>query len=201
MLTKEDIQKIIDECRVTAKQGLRNGTKALIPDIEIDFLAPPADFLGKQENPAIFINHHTYSFLGKHHTSWVVNQTIAVKERFLENSPVMVIGILAHETGHAFNVAAKIENSEANAYIFEIEVLLSWHKAKNPVLFGCSQSDLLDFFKSRLPYYRMGEKNSMYLESLVKTIEQNTIFNTSPIMSSAEDSEHETENQSICVVI
>lgn len=70
MLTKEDIQKIIDECRITANEGLRNGTKGLIPKLKVDFLSPPADFLGKQENPAIFVNHHTYSFLGKHHASW-----------------------------------------------------------------------------------------------------------------------------------
>lgn len=201
MLTKEDIQKIIDECRAAAKEGLRNGAKGLIPQLKIDFLAPPADFLGKQENPAIFVNRHTYSFLGKHHASWIMNQTIAVKERFLENSPVTVIGIIAHETGHAFNVAAKIENSEANAYIFEIEVLLLWHKAKNPVLFGCSKSDLLDFFKSRLPYYRMGIKTSMYLESLVEEIEQNTIFNPIPVMSSTEKNEQVTENLSTCVAI
>jgi hypothetical protein len=194
MLSKEDVQKIIDECRVAAKEGLRNGTKSIIPQLKIDFIAPPADFLGKQENPAIFVNRHTYSFLGKHHASWVVNQTIAVKERFLENAPVKVIGILAHETGHAFNVAAKIENSEANAYIFEIEVLLLWHKAKNPILFGCSTSDLLDFFKYRLPNYRMGIKASRYLESLVEEIEQNTIFNSTPAFSCAKQSEQETEN-------
>jgi hypothetical protein len=85
MFTKEDIKKIIDECREAAKEGFRNGTKGIIPHLKVDFLAPPADFLGKQENLAIFVNRHTYSFLGKHHASWIVNQTIAVKEHFLKN--------------------------------------------------------------------------------------------------------------------
>lgn len=113
----------------------------------------------------------------------------------------MVIGIIAHETGHAFNVAAKIENSEANAYIFEIEVLLLWHKAKNPALFGCSTSDLLDFFKSRLPYYRMGIKTSLYLGYLVEEIEHSTILSPINLMQSREINEQDTEDLSRCLAI
>ena len=176
MITKTDIQKLIDECRYTGSNGLGNGSRATIQELTVDFLAPPTDFLGIGSNPAIFVNHDTYSLLGKHHAEWEVNKTIAVKERFLEKKPIMVIGIIIHETGHAFNVAANITNSEGNAYIFEIEVISIWFKTNNPWLFNCSRADLQAFFESRLPYYNMETKHNPYLAELVSAIEQNKML-------------------------
>ncbi|WP_156812518.1 hypothetical protein [Legionella tunisiensis] len=118
MLAKEDILKIINECRKMGEIGLDNGIMALVPTLNVDFLLPPKDFLGVSNNPAIFVNHNTYRLLGKHHNVWKKNKTIAVKEDFLEKDPMMIIGIIVHEVGHAFNVAAGITNSESNAYLF-----------------------------------------------------------------------------------
>ena len=176
MLTKRDIQTLIDECRIIAENGLGNGTKATIKELELDFLTPPADFLGIDNNPAIFINLHTFKLLGKLHEKWLVNKTIAVKENFLQNNPIKVIGIIVHETGHAFNVAANIPNSEANAYIFEIEVLSRWFQMKHPLLFNLSYEDLHSFFLSRLHYYRMETKNNHYLQQLVLRIENHGVL-------------------------
>ncbi len=176
MLTKRDIQSLIDECRIVAESGLGNGTKATIKELELDFLTPPADFLGIDNNPAIFINLHTFKLLGKLHEKWLVNKTIAVKENFLQNNPITVIGIIVHETGHAFNVAANIPNSEANAYIFEIEVLSRWFQMKHPLLFNLSYEDLHSFFLSRLHYYRMETKNNHYLQQLVLKIENHGVL-------------------------
>ncbi len=176
MLTKMDIQKLVDECRVAGEHGLGNGCKATIQELEVVFLAPPSDFLGVGSNPAIFINHRTYSLLGKFHKNWAADKTIAVKENFLDNEPIKVIGIIVHETGHAFNVAANIPNSEANAYIFEIEVMSIWFKMKNPLLLNCSEANLHSFFQSRLAYYRMETENNEYLAQLVMAVEKNTIF-------------------------
>lgn len=173
MLTKQDIQCLIDECRRTGEQGLKNGTNAIIQEIHVDFLSPPNDFLGIRNNPAIFVNQDTYNLLGKYHPNWVVNQIIAVKKDFLDNEVINVIGIIVHETGHAFNVAAKIINSEVNAYIFEIETLTIWFKNRNPMLFNCSRQEVQAYFESRLPFYQNGIKTNSYLASLVKRIEEN----------------------------
>ena len=176
MLTKIDIQTLIDECRIVAESGLGNGTKATIKELELDFLTPPTDFLGIDNNPAIFINLYTFRLLGKLHEKWLVNKTIAVKENFLENKPITVIGIIVHEVGHAFNVAANIPNSEANAYIFEIEVLSRWFKIKHPLIQHLPYEELHLFFISRLGYYHMETKNNPYLKQLVLEIESHIAF-------------------------
>ncbi|KTD22496.1 hypothetical protein [Legionella londiniensis] len=172
MWTISDIQRIIHVCRCAGKKGLGNGNKGIIPPLEIDILTPPHDFLGIGENPAIFVNEHTFSLLGKHHNQWKENQTIAVKKDFLTLQTMQMIGILVHETGHAFNVAADIPNTEANAYIFEIEILSNWHQNKYTFYTDFSTDDLQKYFSSRLPYYRKETKNSSYLQELVKRIEE-----------------------------
>ena len=176
MLTKKDIETIINECRVAGKNGLGNGCRAFIPEISVDFLSPPTDFLGVGSNPAIFVNRSTFNLLGRHHKTWAVNKTVAVKESFLENPPMNIIGIIAHEIGHAFNVAAGIDNSEANAYIFEIEILALSFKTNTPLLFNCSATDLQSYFESRRPHYNMAIKGCDYLAALVKKIEQHTLL-------------------------
>lgn len=74
--------------------------------------------------------------LGAFHQNCVINKTIVLKDSFLMTKSIDVIGTIIHEIGHAFNVAAKIPNSEANAYIFEIEVMLKLLETDNPMLFG-----------------------------------------------------------------
>ncbi len=184
MLTLVDIQRIIAECRIAGARGLGNGSRALIQELHVDVLTPPADFLGVKNNPAIFVNQDTYCLLGKYHPTWEVNKTIAVKEGILEKNPVMVIGIIVHEAGHAFNIAAKIVNSEVNAYIFEIEVISMWFKTKNPLFFACSREELQAFFHSRLPFYRAESRHSHYLVALIKDIETNRIFDPPSIFPS-----------------
>ena len=176
MLTKVDIQTLIDACRVVGMHGLRNGSKAVIQELTVDFLTPPADFLGVGSNPAIFINRKTYNLLGKLHKDWKLDQTIAVKECLLTDAPINVIGIIVHETGHAFNVAANIVNSEANAYIFEIEVIAHWFKTRSSLLFNCQKTEIRSYFQSRLPYYLMEVKHSPYLASLIMDIQQNIMI-------------------------
>lgn len=183
MLTKKDIQEIINGCRKEGESGRVNGIEAEIQDLNVDFLSPPLDFLGTGCNPAIFINQHTFNLLGKYHQKWRLNKTIAVKEDLLANDTIKIIGIIVHETGHAFNIAANIENTEANAYIFEIEVLVHWFKTNNPLLFNCSPHDLQTYFHSRIPYYLKETGNHAYLAQLVKHIEENKLFNPNPTPS------------------
>ncbi|MBN9229132.1 MULTISPECIES: hypothetical protein [Legionella] len=172
MLTIYHIRLLIEECRGMGRSGLDNGVTASIPQIQIDILKPPYDFLGVQGNPAIFINKSTYKLLGHLHKNWDMNQTIALKASFLEQNTIEVIGTIIHEAGHAFNVAAKIANTEANAYIYEIEVIRKLLEMKSSCLFGCTFKDIQSFFKQRLSFYTNGSKDNKYLECLVKTIKK-----------------------------
>ncbi|CDZ77591.1 hypothetical protein BN59_01875 [Legionella massiliensis] len=172
MLTIPHIMEIIQECREIGGDGLSNGVTAYIPDLEVDVLEPPCDFLGAQENPAIFVNDKTFHLLSWQHENWKENGTIALKYSFLKSSAIDIIGAIVHETGHAFNVAAKINNTEGNAYIFEIEVMLKLHETGNLKLFNCSDKDLKDFFKSRLSYYSKSTAGNPWLTQLVGTLKE-----------------------------
>lgn len=177
MLTKMDIQKVIHACRIAGDEGLGNGSRAVIPELMVDYLTPPSDFLGVGSNPAIFVNRNTYALLGRWHKHWKVDQTIAIKDCLLQELPIKIIGVIVHETGHAFNVAANIVNSEANAYIFEIEVMSCWFNTQNAMFYQSQKADIQSFFESRLPYYRMEIQHNVYLSNLVAKIEQNTLLN------------------------
>ncbi|KGP64097.1 hypothetical protein EP47_08095 [Legionella norrlandica] len=170
MLTSYHIRLLIEECRNIGWSGL-NGVTASIPQLQIDILKPPYDFLGVRGNPAVFVNKDTYALLGHHHKDWDINRTIAFKKNFFEQNTIDIIGTTVHEAGHAFNVAAKIANTEANAYIYEIEVMRKLLETKSPLLFGCTFSDVQSFFKRRLPYYNKGISDK-YLASLVKSIKE-----------------------------
>lgn len=171
MLAKLHLKQIVTVCRQLGEHGLNNGVKATIPPLEIDILKPPNDFLGVVDNPALFINKETFKLLSAFHKNWVVNQTIVLKDRFLMRESIDVIGAIIHETGHAFNVAAKIPNSEANAYIFEIEVMLKLLETESPILFGNSEKEVRSFFEKRLSYYYKSILGNAYLADLVKTIQ------------------------------
>jgi DNA polymerase III alpha subunit len=168
MFTNEDIKQIINDCRGIGDAGLSNKIHASIPDLTVDIVKPPIDFLGTSGNPAIFINKATFKLLGSLHSNWIVDKTIALKISLLNQAPIEVIGAIVHETGHAFNVAAKIENTEANAYIFEIEAMLQLLKAGTFRAYGCTESDVYSYFKSRLTYYIQGAKNNEYLATVIE---------------------------------
>ncbi len=172
MLTHYHIRLLIEECREIGLSGLQNGVTASIPQIQIDILKPPHDFLGVMGNPAIFINQSTYKLLGHLHKNWVMNETIALKKSFLEQNTIDVIGGIIHEAGHAFNVAAKIANTEANAYVYEIEVMRLLFEKKSPLLFGCTFNDIQSFFQGRLVFYNKGVSDNQYLAGLVETMKQ-----------------------------
>lgn len=178
MLKVEQIKQVIEECRQIGEQGLDTGVNANIPDLLVDVVNPPSDFLGVNANPALFVNQKTYNLLGALHSNWIVNRTIALKGSFLSETPINVIGAIIHETGHAFCVAAKIPNSEVNAYIFEIEVLLKLIEMKSPLLSNCSTKDIQAYFKSRLPFYNMGSSHNEHLVTLIKLIKSLYKFET-----------------------
>ncbi|MBA2650676.1 MAG: hypothetical protein H0U73_00190 [Tatlockia sp.] len=187
MLRLTQIQEVVEVCRRVATNGLNNGVNAYIPPLEIDVLKPPCDFLGAVGNPAIFVNEHTHKLLGGIHETWIANRTIAIKDSFLNLNNMEIIGAIVHETGHAFNVAANIENSEANAYIFEIEVLLKLHELGTLQTFGCFRTDIKVFFQSRFDFYRIDMADKPYLAGLVKALQNEefnqTLSNKEPIFS------------------
>lgn len=174
MLTCEHIEQIIDQCREAGEIGLNNGIHASFPILYVDVVTPPLDFLGANSNPAIFINKETFKLLGSMHSNWIENRTIALKDSLLNKDPLDIIGAVVHETGHAFNVAAGIENSETNAYIFEIEVLYQLFRTNKLSVFDCSALDLRCYFMSRMPYYLTRAHHTPYLTDLIATI--NTEF-------------------------
>lgn len=169
MVSLEHIKELITQCRKFGKDGLDNGINGEVPELVIDVVSPE-EFLGAGGNPAIFVNSKTYKLMRTHHENWVENRTIAFKSCFLFQPVINIIGAIIHETGHAFNVAAKIPNTETNAYIFEIEMLLRLYQTKSPLLCGCTEKDLQSYFKSRLPYYNKGVTDSEFLNGLVKLI-------------------------------
>ncbi|KTD70370.1 MULTISPECIES: hypothetical protein [Legionella] len=172
MLTNYHIRLLLDECREMGWNGLDNGVTASMPQLQVDLVEPPHDFLGVKGNPAVFINKDTYKLLGHLHENWVVNQTIALKTSFLKQQTVNIIGALVHEAGHAFNVSAKIANNEANAYIYEIEVMLKLLETNSPLLFGCTNNDIKSYFNERLPFYNKEISKNKYLAKLVDFIEE-----------------------------
>jgi hypothetical protein len=170
MVTLEHIQSLITECKLLGEAGLDNGISAKIPDLLVDVVSPPNDFIGIGGNPAIFVNSATYKYLASKHPSWIENRTIAIKSSLFKESTMNILGAIIHETGHAFNISANIPNTETNAYIFELEVLLKLIKDKSPLLMNCTEKDFKKYFSSRLPYYEKGVSQNEWLMSLVKFV-------------------------------
>lgn len=171
MLSLYHLMLLVRKCQEEAQNGLPNGTYASIPKIKIDVVSPQT-FLGTENNPAIFINEKTYKLIGSSHKNWEKNSTIALKKNFLKEEPIQIIGAIIHETGHAFNVAAGLPNTEANAYIYEIEVMRKLLETQSPLLFGCSFDDVRSFFKDRLIQYRKDTRYNEYLAQLVESIQE-----------------------------
>lgn len=174
MIRERDIQQVIELCQVFAKNtGLRNGKKANINHLRIDFLSPPNDFLGLSNNIAIFINDHTFRLLHQYHPNWVVNETIAVKDDFINYAPMLAVAVIAHEAGHAFNVAAQQANTEASAYLFEIEFLLYLRDFGGLDFFTLNTNELNGYFNSRMSTYRKEMKVHSGLRALIQEIDDN----------------------------
>lgn len=170
MLTLENIKTLIEKCREISVTGLGNGTNATLPELEVDIVNSPNDFLGANNNPAVFVNQKTFNLLKSLHTNWIANRTIAIKDSYLQQEHMDVIGAIIHETGHAFNTAAGIANTETNAYIFEIEILLKLLQIQSPLLFNCSEPDLKKYFKRRLPLYELMVQPNAWLSDLISYI-------------------------------
>jgi hypothetical protein len=168
MLSVYHIRLLVEVCREMTSKGLLNKERVQIPPLDIDMVLAH-DFLGAHHNPAIFVNSATYKQLKKFHKHWVENKTLVFRKSFLKESPIDVIGAVAHEMGHAFNVAANIPNTEVNAYIYEIEIMRLLAASHSPLLFGCTLVDVQSYFQRRLTFYEMNHQNKT-LKKLVELI-------------------------------
>lgn len=172
-MTYAQMKRVLLYCRVLGFEGLRNGNSAVIPELQIDLFEKNA-FIGVKGNPAIFVSETTYKKLKRFHEDWIPNITIAISLPYVlepKRNNVDVVGVLTHEAGHAFNVYAKIPNTEANAYVFEIEAMLKLFAMS--VLsrqFNLSKIDLKTYFQSRLEQYCLETNNNQYLSDLVDYI-------------------------------
>ncbi|MCP3968021.1 MAG: hypothetical protein GY750_06120 [Lentisphaerae bacterium] len=113
------INDIIEICSIEGTRGVVTGRTSMR---KIKIVVHCNDcFLGAEGNPAIFISSKTYRLLsiqGQASSEWQPVFTIACNSKALNLSILTFVGILIHETGHAFNVAAGIYNSEANRLYF-----------------------------------------------------------------------------------
>jgi hypothetical protein len=197
MVSKMDVQNCLAACLLFSKEvGLSSGSSDL-SFLQIDWVKPPNDFLGTDSNPAIFVNEDTYRLLSRFHPNWISNKTIALKEKILDYTPMLMVGIIAHEAGHAFNISKNISNTEANAYIFEIECLRHLYQTNSSVLADCSTSDFLKYFNLRLPFYTKYSKQNPRLEALINMINDESILTTATKPAIA----HFTPQQTIRVFI
>ncbi|KTD62118.1 hypothetical protein [Legionella spiritensis] len=171
-MTYEEMKRILLYCQILGFEGLNNGHHAIIPELRIN-LPERHTFLGVNSNPAIFVTEVTYKKLKKFHEDWIPNITIAIDHTYLlepKKNNIDIIGVLVHEAGHAFNVYAKIPNTEANAYIFEIEALFKLYKMG--ILsrqFGIDAKDMITYFQSRMSQYKIVD-NNLYLKFLIDDI-------------------------------
>ncbi|VEB39099.1 Uncharacterised protein [Legionella sainthelensi] len=172
-MSDEEMKRILLYCQILGFEGLRNGTYAIIPQLQINF-PKPNSFIGAKGNPAIFVTEVTYKKLKQFHEDWVPNITIAISHAYLiepKRRNIDIIGMLVHEAGHAFNVYGKLKNNEANAYVFEIETMLKLLKMNIlPRQFGLYKEDLQAYFKSRMEQYNLAIPNNLYLKTLVEEI-------------------------------
>ncbi|KTD40527.1 hypothetical protein [Legionella parisiensis] len=85
---------------------------------------------------------------------------------------INIIGEIGHEAGHALNVSAKIANNKANAYTYEIEVMLKLIATNSPLLFGSTNNDIKSYFDERLPFYNKELSKNKHLARLVDFIKE-----------------------------
>ncbi|QBR83141.1 hypothetical protein E3983_01490 [Legionella israelensis] len=186
----QKIERLLLMCRIKAMIGLGNKTNAFIPRLKIDLVSSSL-FLGVHGNPAIFVNKVTYRKLNKFYDSWIPNVTIAIKEDFFNasNRDIQIIGAIIHEAGHAFNVYAGLANTEANAYIFEIEVMMMlYHKNILAALFDIKDKEIQSYFNARMKYFKMEANSDPYLKSLINRVKVRFQLSHEPKLVSSESS-------------
>ncbi|AUH72612.1 hypothetical protein [Legionella sainthelensi] len=180
-MKQNDIYEIIDMCRIIARKGTSWFHSSVeIPELVLDFRPSSYAFLGKG-NPAIFVNSKTFQLTvdtraqelkeGHSGPQWVENRTLVLSEDIVapKNSfgSMLIIGIIIHETGHAYNLAAGLKNTESNAYLFEIEILCHMHENK---MLYMQDNQLADYFTSRMPQYQSGLKTNPHLSKMISNI-------------------------------
>ena len=176
MISNSNIERLFRICRMRAIIGLGNNKTAYIPHLCLN-IVEKSTFIGVGGNPAIFVNNITYRILKKFHPLWKPNITVVLKRSFLESKkPMDIVGVIVHEAGHAFNVYSGIKNTEKNAYIFEIDVLLCMYKkGLLSEMFDITKTDLSPYFNDRMSFYIMDADKKGYLFTPVKSI--NDCFN------------------------
>lgn len=194
MNEKIEIGNFINKCRFLARNGLVDGRKSIIP--EIKFIAIPfGTFVGTPNNPAIFVTQRTYK-LYSHIPSLVdlnivEDATILIKEQFIQNNhSIALLGVIAHEMGHAFNVTSNLyPNTEENACIFEIGTLLRLYREGSWFMnIRLSKENLTEYFKSRISNYTKTSSNRILVKLVEYIINPASDFMFSPFMPKTKSS-------------
>ena len=180
----KEIESIIEACRqITSAGTLWNPKPVTIPNLVIDIRPSNFSFLGRG-NIAIFVNSDTYRLSERYRAAeenssaveWKENETIVISssvvEKGISSFDLHALGVIIHETGHAYNVAAKITNNEGNAYLFEIEVLMNLYKNNHPLVDSFQKNDFKEYFSKRLNDYRKGFKTASLPEMVAKLEEE-----------------------------
>lgn len=154
-MNEMDAQDLIAFCRKIAEEGMPHVEKSVtIPPLFIDWVTGKSTAALGRGNVAIFVNEQTYrlNLFTKFSTkrNWIANQTLVIREA--DHSSFTDIGVVIHETGHAFNVAAGITNNEKNAYIFEIIILYQLFIENK--LRDVTKQDFRDYFNNRIEQYK-----------------------------------------------
>lgn len=146
-MTDDEIQEIIEVCRViAANQGV------IIPTIMID-RSDIAQAISSGTAVAVLTNEKSEkhaSMIAKQRKEdapkWVSGRVMAISGTIIKASAnsMFAIGVIVHEVGHAYNIAAGITNTEANAQVFEIETLLKLSQEKDKI------QTLDEFLKKRV---------------------------------------------------
>lgn len=190
------INSIIKYCQRIAHDKMPHHPYVVtIPDLHLDYGIDKNRFLGSGTNPAIYISsksfhsfkkivYNTYNdneelmkiFDPESEKRWRKNKTLLLNSFIFNNekrrcffiNPLEIIGIIIHEIGHAYNVAANISNTESNAYLFEIYVILNLYYSKHELFKNISDQNIIDYFEERLKQFRI--EYSKVSGSLINTI-------------------------------
>jgi hypothetical protein len=177
-MKEEEAQALIEICGNVALEGMAHVAKnsVVIPELYLDWIeGQDASAIGR-DNIAIFVNVKTFALHQitgiAQNRHWIKDRTLAIRKAVLDSESLLHTGIIIHETGHAFNVVAGIANSERNAYIFEISVMLRLYQEQNKWICQYTAEDFSQYFISRMPQYKKGLPDET-LSILIKQIKLN----------------------------
>ena len=152
-----NVQAIIAVCRKSANyKGLQ------LPEIYVnndEFIRRYAESGGGALclNPKSFKMIPLQLMLEEPLNPWVSERTLLVAPEFpTETLDMHRFAIVVHETGHAILMANKIPNSEAHAYIFEIQIIIE--NCGNPIPgleFNYSDAEADTYLQSRMGQFRI----------------------------------------------